>query len=139
MMPPPWPALCTPCQIAKEWERTFAVITMPSNELVGQIHNRMPAILKPESYDRWLSLEPDPDDLLITYPSEPMTMWPISIRVNKPENDDPSILERVSEPMDWQAPWMGAPIWMRNPKDERLVSQARLNWCVGDPINWSED
>jgi len=33
-----------------------------------------------------------------------MTMWPISTRVNKPENDDPSILERIAEPMDWQAP-----------------------------------
>jgi putative SOS response-associated peptidase YedK len=84
-----------------EWERTFAVITVPSNELVGQIHNR---ILKPETYDRWLGLEPEPYDLLITYPSEPMTMWPISTRVNKPENDDPSILDRVGEPVDWQAP-----------------------------------
>jgi putative SOS response-associated peptidase YedK len=36
----------------------------------------------PKSYDRWLSLEPDPRDLLITYPSEPMTIWPISTRVN---------------------------------------------------------
>jgi len=57
-----------------EWERTFVVITVPSNELVGQIHNRMPAILKPESYERWLGLEPDPHDLLMTYPSESMTM-----------------------------------------------------------------
>jgi putative SOS response-associated peptidase YedK len=32
-----------------QWERTFAVITVPSNDLVGQIHDRMPAILKPES------------------------------------------------------------------------------------------
>jgi putative SOS response-associated peptidase YedK len=67
-----------------DWERTFAIITVPSNELVAQIHNRMPAILEPAGYDRWLSLEPDPHDLLITYPSEPMTMWPISTRVNKP-------------------------------------------------------
>jgi putative SOS response-associated peptidase YedK len=117
-----------------EWERTFAVITVPSNELVGQIHDRMPAILKPERYDRWLGLEPDPHDLLITYPSEPMTMWPISTRVNKPENDDASILDRAAEPMDWQAPrWERSPIWMRNPKDERLVSQARLTWCGRGP------
>jgi hypothetical protein len=27
------------------------------------------------SYERWLGLEPH--DLLITYSSEPMTMWPI--------------------------------------------------------------
>lgn len=64
----------------------------------------MPAILKPESYDRWLSLEPDPRDLLITYASEPMTMWPISTRVNKPENDDPSLLDRAKEPVDVWAP-----------------------------------
>ena len=55
----------------------------------------MPAILEPESYKRWLGLESDPYDLLITYPSEPMTMWPISTRVNKPENDDPSILDQT--------------------------------------------
>jgi SOS response associated peptidase (SRAP) len=89
-------------------ERTFAVITVPSNDLVAHIHNRMPAILKPETYDRWLGLEPDPYDLLITYPSEPMTIWPISTRVNKPENDDPSILDRAAEPVDWQAPLDGS-------------------------------
>jgi putative SOS response-associated peptidase YedK len=87
-----------------EWERTFAIITVPSNGLVGQIHNRMPAILDPGSYDRWLSTAPDPHDLLMTYPSEPMRMWPISTRVNKPENDDPSILDRAAECVDWQAP-----------------------------------
>jgi putative SOS response-associated peptidase YedK len=85
-----------------EWERTFAVITVPSNDLVSKIHNRMPAILTPESYDRWLGLEPDPHDLLVTYPSEPMTMWPISTRVNKPESDDATLLDRTSE---WSEVW----------------------------------
>jgi putative SOS response-associated peptidase YedK len=88
----------------EEWERTFAIITVPSNELVRQIHDRMPAILRRSDYERWLSLEPDPRDLLITYRSEVMTMWTISTRVNKPENDDPSLLDRVDEPADWQAP-----------------------------------
>ena len=87
-----------------EWERTFAIITVPSNELVGQIHHRMPAILEPSGYDRWLGLDPDPRDLIITYPSEPMMMWPISTRVNKPENDDPSLLDRVTELSDVSAP-----------------------------------
>jgi putative SOS response-associated peptidase YedK len=87
-----------------EWERTFAILTVPSNELVSQIHDRMPAILRRSDYDRWLSLEPNPPDLLITYPSEAMTVWAISTRVNKPENDDPSLLDRAEEPVDWQAP-----------------------------------
>jgi putative SOS response-associated peptidase YedK len=90
-----------------EWERTFAIITVPSNQLLAKIHNRMPAILEPRSYERWLGLAPNPHDLLITYPPEPMKMWPISTRVNKPENDDPSLLDRVKEPVDWQAPLAG--------------------------------
>jgi putative SOS response-associated peptidase YedK len=92
----------------REWERSFAIITVPSNGLVAQIHDRMPAILEPGSYNRWLGLEPDPRDLLITYPSEPMTMWPISTRVNKPENDDPSLLDRIADPSEIWAPLRSA-------------------------------
>ena len=78
-----------------EWIRTFVVITTDAYELVAQIHNRMPLILAPSDYARWLSNEPDPRDLLRPFPAGPMRMWPISTRVNKPENDDPSILEPV--------------------------------------------
>jgi hypothetical protein len=78
-----------------EWVRTFTIITVPSNDLVGRIHDWMPAILDRRDYDRWLRREADPHDLLVTYPSEPMRNWPISKRVNKPENDDPAILEPV--------------------------------------------
>ena len=51
----------------------------------------MPLILAPEDYLRWLGEERDPRDLMKPFPAEPMRMWPISTRVNKPENDDPSI------------------------------------------------
>ena len=87
-----------------EWERTFAIITVPSNELVGKIHHRMPAILEPDSYDRWLGPEPDPRDLMISCPSEPMTIWPISTRVNSPANDDPSLLDRTGDTLHVWAP-----------------------------------
>src|SRR5262249_26688686 len=40
--------------LAGEWTHTFAVLTTPANELVARIHDRMPAILKPADYDRWL-------------------------------------------------------------------------------------
>ena len=87
-----------------QWERTFAIITVPSNDLVGQIHDRMPAILEPKSYERWLGPETDPHDLLMTYPSEPMVMWPISTRVNSPDNDDASLLDRTTGLSDVWAP-----------------------------------
>jgi putative SOS response-associated peptidase YedK len=79
-----------------EWVRTFCVVTTTANALLAEIHDRMPVIIAPENFDRWLSaVEPDPRDLLVPYDPEPMTMWPISTRVNKPENDDAAIHERV--------------------------------------------
>lgn len=77
--------------------KTFAVVTCPANEMMAEIHDRMPVIIAPENYMRWLStIEPDPRDLLVPYPSELMTMWPISVRVNKPANDDPSIIDPLT-------------------------------------------
>ena len=67
-----------------DWICTFVILTVPANELVAQIHDRMPLILPKTAYERWLGTEPDPHDLLVTFPAEPMTMWPISTRVNKP-------------------------------------------------------
>jgi putative SOS response-associated peptidase YedK len=80
---------------SSEWIRTFAIITTDANELVAEIHDRMPLIIAPADYERWLSDEPDPHDLMRPYPAEPMRMLPISTRVNKPENDDSSILEPI--------------------------------------------
>ena len=81
----------------EEWFRSFAIITTTSNELVSAIHDRMPVIIAPKDYTRWLSsLDPDPRDLLVPYPADLMTMWPISTRVNKPENDDAAILEPLT-------------------------------------------
>ena len=78
-----------------EWIRTFAIITTDANELVAEIHNRMPVILSASGYVRWLGEAEDPRELMRPFPSEAMRMWPISTRVNKPENDDPSILDEI--------------------------------------------
>jgi putative SOS response-associated peptidase YedK len=78
-----------------EWVRTFAVITTDANEMGAGSHDRMPLILAPKDYLRWLGEELDPRDLMKPLPSEPRRMWPISTRVNKPENDEPSILDQV--------------------------------------------
>jgi hypothetical protein len=55
----------------------------------------MPLILAAEEYDRWLGDDPDPANLMRPFPADSMRMWPISTRVNKPENDNPSILEPI--------------------------------------------
>jgi len=84
--------------------RTFCIVTTTANELVADIHDRMPVILPPEAYQRWLAnIEPDPRDLLVPFPAELMMMWLISTRVNKPDNDDPTILDPL-EPVEGGSP-----------------------------------
>jgi putative SOS response-associated peptidase YedK len=76
--------------------RTFCIITTPANAMIDAIHDRMPVILPRQAYDRWLSpVEPDPRDLLVPYPSDLMTMWPVSRQVNKPDHDDASVLAPI--------------------------------------------
>jgi putative SOS response-associated peptidase YedK len=76
------------------------IITTGPNDLIGQIHNRMPVILAPEDYDLWL----DPSiqeverlqSVLSPYPAEEMIAFPVSTRVNNPANDSPECLEPVA-------------------------------------------
>jgi putative SOS response-associated peptidase YedK len=78
-----------------EWIRTFAIITTAANELVAGIHDRMPVILARDDCARWLGEEPDPHELMRPFSAGLMRMWPISPRVNTPENDDPSIVAPI--------------------------------------------
>ena len=94
-----------------EFIRTFCILTCPTNELVATIHDRMPVILPSSAYERWLSpIEPDPRDLLQPFPAELMRMWPVSTRVNSPQNDDADLLI----PTEW--PWNPAAGWRRQTK-----------------------
>ena len=78
---------------------TCAIITGEPNELAGQIHDRMPVILRPEDYDRWLdprSKEVDAlQPLLAPYPADEMAMQAVSTRVNNARNDSPDCIEAV--------------------------------------------
>jgi hypothetical protein len=58
------------------------------------------SLLAPGDYVRWLGEEPDPRDLMRPFPADLTRMWPISTRVNKPENDDPSIIEPIEVATD---------------------------------------
>jgi SOS response associated peptidase (SRAP) len=62
------------------------------NELVAQIHPRMPVILPEKHHAAWLGETEDGNlkELLVPYPADQMRMWEISPRVNSPKNADPS-------------------------------------------------
>jgi putative SOS response-associated peptidase YedK len=77
--------------------RSCTIITTEANDLMDEIHHRMPVILHPEDYAMWL--DPDFDEkeplttLLKPYPADAMEAYPVSRRVNKPSNNEPSVLE----------------------------------------------
>lgn len=77
---------------------TCTIITTQPNELVAPLHNRMPVILERADYAAWLDpTRTDAADvmpLLRPYPG-PMTHHAVSRRVNKPQNDDPALIERT--------------------------------------------
>lgn len=77
------------------------VIVTEANDLMRPIHDRMPVLLDPETWDPWLEPEAhDPSSLvalLKPYPAEAMTAWPIGARVNSPKNDSPECLEPQGE------------------------------------------
>jgi putative SOS response-associated peptidase YedK len=85
---------------AGEWVRSFAIITTTPNELCAELHNRMPVVLAPEIWLRWLGEEPaDPRELkalLAPYPSAEMTCWPVSLRIGSVRNNDPSLIARIA-------------------------------------------
>jgi putative SOS response-associated peptidase YedK len=83
-----------------EIAESCTIITTPANELVASVHDRMPAILKPEDYDTWLdpSLK-DPEvllKLLTPFPSELMVSVPVSSKVNKATYEGPDCIEPIT-------------------------------------------
>ena len=71
--------------------KSCTIITTEPNELVSIIHNRMPVILHPRDYAKWLDTSPQTPDqlkpLIKPFPTEEMTAYPVSTLVNKTEND----------------------------------------------------
>ena len=78
---------------------SFTILTTSENELMRPIHDRMPVILEPRDYDRWLDAG-DPArpavDLFRSYPADKMLAWPVSDRVGNVRNNDPALLERLA-------------------------------------------
>ncbi len=74
------------------WLRTCSILTTTPNAVTSAIHDRMPVILDPASYDLWL----DPgmtdvqvvSELLKPYDAMLMRCYPVSTRVNNVGNDD---------------------------------------------------
>ncbi|HIF51743.1 MAG TPA: SOS response-associated peptidase [Thiotrichaceae bacterium] len=80
------------------WEKrneleTFTIITTAANELMSEVHHRMPVILDSKDYDTWLK---DGDyKSLKPCASEEMGMHMVSSAVNKPSNNGAELITPV--------------------------------------------
>ena len=75
------------------------ILTTQANGRVAPIHDRMPVILHPSDYDRWLDPHSPPDQLralLVPYPEESMEAYPVSDAVNRPANEGPHLIRPVA-------------------------------------------
>jgi putative SOS response-associated peptidase YedK len=98
-----------PFAFAGLWERwqepggepveSFTIVTTEANGLMKPLHDRMPVILAPWDYDRWIDPQSREVDelqaLLVPCPDEWLTATPVSTYVNSPKNEGPKCLEPV--------------------------------------------
>jgi len=64
--------------------------------VAGKIHNRMPVIIDPAEFGRWLTAAEPPVDLLRPHSAAEMTAYPVSTAVNNSKNDRPELIESVA-------------------------------------------
>ena len=78
------------------------IITTAANESLRSLHDRMPAILAPHDYARWL--DPSAQDvtalaeLLRPAANDLLAAVPVSTTVNNPRNDVPECVQPLGEP-----------------------------------------
>jgi len=73
-----------------KWIKTCSILTTTPNAVTSAVHDRMPVIVDPDSYDLWL----DPgmakveavSDLLKPYDARQMRCYPVSTRINSVAN-----------------------------------------------------
>lgn len=78
---------------------SVALLTADANEVVAPVHERMPVILAPSDYKRWLDRENrDSDsiaDLTVPCPVDWLRALAVSPKVNSPSFDEPACIEKI--------------------------------------------
>jgi putative SOS response-associated peptidase YedK len=80
---------------------TATILTTTASETIKPLHERMPVILPRESRELWLDKEADPaalQSLMKPYDNGTIEYYPVSKAVNKPVNDNPTLIEREDPP-----------------------------------------
>lgn len=80
-----------------EYIRSFSIITTTPNELMAEIHDRMPVILSKTDEKTWLESGNQEEllNLIRPFPAAGMDAYRISKLVNSPRNNSKEIIEKV--------------------------------------------
>lgn len=80
---------------------TMAILTVPANARLKPIHDRIPAIMSPDQFDRWLDdrqLEPrDAVGMLRAPPDDLLDAIEIDQRINSSRADSPDVVLPVQQ------------------------------------------
>lgn len=78
---------------------TFAILTTTANDLVAPLHDRMPVILHPDTFNLWLSINMHDSEqlkpLYQPFPAAAMTAHKVPDLVNNPRFDSPACIAPV--------------------------------------------
>lgn len=75
---------------------TFTILTTAPNDLMAGLHTRMPVILAPEHYARWMDASDKAvDDLFEPFPSAEMDAWPVGPDVGNVRNQGSNLAART--------------------------------------------
>jgi len=72
---------------------TFTILTKRASKLVGEVHDRMPVIIGPADYQRWLTAPAAVAKRLLLPFAAGLTIAAVGDRVNNLKNDDVSLLQ----------------------------------------------
>lgn len=79
---------------------SVATITVPTNNQLSHIHDRMPAILDEAAINDWLNVRDvraaEAYQLALPLPDGVLKFHPVSTRVNSARDDDPGLIEPVT-------------------------------------------
>ncbi|MFW9924901.1 MAG: SOS response-associated peptidase [Candidatus Thorarchaeota archaeon] len=80
---------------------SFSILTTKPNELLKPIHDRMPVIIEPKKFDKWLNPEiQEPTELvplLEPFQATKMEAYPISPFINSPKNNSEQCILPLEE------------------------------------------
>ena len=75
---------------------SFTILTTKPNELMAGLHTRMPVILDPQDYTRWLTgSSREVTDLFEPFPTDAMHAWPVGAAVGNVRNQGPELIEEA--------------------------------------------